>query len=219
MTQHKPKAVFFDWDGTLVDSFAFLYKTHNHVREIFGMGAFTLEEFKGYFGQPRDKLYTEIYGADRIEEAKGHFEVFVRTHHHEIQPVPAAEDVLRAFAERGVPMGVVTNKKGALVRKEIENHGWQNYFVSVVGAGEAETDKPSPAPLVKALANSGLDVKMADIWFVGDTESDLACAYAAGAPCVYIEDPIINEALIAKYKPLLIFDDCQGFADFLLQTP
>lgn len=213
-----PKAVFFDWDGTLVDSFAFLHKAHNHVREIFGMGAFTLEVFEEYFGMPREKLYADIYGPERIEEAKGHFEAFVIANQHEIKVIDGAADVLAYFAEAGVPMGIVTNKKGALVRQEIENHGWKEYFVSVVGAGEAAEDKPSSAPLILALEKSGLGVAAEDIWFVGDTVSDLACAKGVGAPCVLIEENGEDSEMAAEYSPFLIFKDCRGFSDFLLQS-
>ncbi len=218
MSVAMPKAMFFDWDGTLVDSFSFLHKTHNHVRGIFGMGGFTLDEFRGYFGQPREKLYAEIYGAERIEEAKGHFEAFVVANHHEIQPIKGARDVLETLAALGVPMGIVTNKKGTLVRKEIENHRWSDFFVSVVGAGEASADKPSAAPLFLAIEKSGLDIAPKDIWYVGDTQTDLACAKEAGAPCVFIEDLKAHQGLIEEYKPALIFDNCENFAAFLLQT-
>lgn len=213
-----PKAVFFDWDGTLVDSFAFLHGAHNYVRSEFGMEAFTLDTFAHYFGQPREKLYADIYGADRIEEAKGHFESYVTANHHTIKPIDGAHDVLQAFSDTGIPMGVVTNKKAALVAKEIENHGWADYFVSVVGAGEADSDKPSAAPLLLALERSELGLAPEDIWFIGDTESDLGCAQEAGAPCVFIEDPDIHAGLVEKYKPFLMFNNCRSFADFLLQS-
>ncbi len=218
MSVQLPKAVFWDWDGTLVDSFAFLHGAHNHVRGKFGMEAFTLQVFSNYFGQPREKLYTEIYGAERIEEAKGHFEAYVLANHHKIQPIDGAREALEALKERGVPMGVVTNKKGSLVRKEIDNHGFGDYFISVVGAGEAPADKPSAAPLLMALEQSGLEIEPKDIWYVGDTESDLACAHAAGVPCVFIEDPDIHHGLIAEYQPFMMFNNCRCFADFLLQS-
>ena len=115
------KAVFWDWDGTLVDSFSFLHKTHNHVRGIFGMPEFSVAEFGNYFGKPREKLYRDIYGAENIDEAKGHFERCVIDNHHEIKPMIGAQKLLEAFTARGIPMAVVTNKKGELVKKEIES--------------------------------------------------------------------------------------------------
>lgn len=213
-----PKAVFFDWDGTLVDSFAFLHETHNHVRGIFGLGAVTLDEFGAYFGKPREKLYAEIYGTERIEEAKSHFEAYVIANHDKILVIDGAEQILQTLCNAGIPMGVVTNKKGSLVRKEIEIHGWSDYFISIVGAGEADEDKPSSVPLLLAIEKSGLNITPADIWYVGDTDTDLQCGNGAGASCVLIENDEDKSDLITQYAPFLNFANCRLFADFLLQT-
>ena len=52
----------------------------------------------------------------------------------------------------GWPQGVVSNKAGAFLRAEVTHLGWGRYFGSVVGAGDAEADKPDPAPIHLALA-------------------------------------------------------------------
>lgn len=214
------KAVFFDWDGTLVDSFAFLHRAHNHVRSVFGMEPFSLEVFDGYFGQPREKLYTDIYG-DKREEAKTHFEAFVKAHHaNDLKPIEGAEKILEWFDEMDIPCGVVTNKKSSLVKAEIEVFGWSKYFVSVVGAGEAEADKPSHAPLKLAVERAALgpDVTPENILFVGDTDNDLACANKFGAPTVLLSDMALYNDLISKYQVDYHFMDCLSFYDFLLQS-
>lgn len=213
-----PKAVFFDWDGTLVDTFLFLHRAHNHVRGVFDLGSFTIEEFSHYFGKPRELLYAQIYGVERIETAKKHFEAFVIANHDQIQAMPGAADLLATLHDLAVPMGVVTNKKGDLVRKEIIHHGWGDYFISVVGAGEAAADKPSSAPLVLALSLSGLDVDMGDVWFVGDTDNDLQCGVDAGALNVFITNGEDQDDLIAQHKPELVFEGCGELNAFLLQT-
>lgn len=211
------KAIFWDWDGTLVDSFSFLHKTHNHVRSSFGLGKFTLDEFGQYFGRPREELYNEIYGSDNVETAKERFEAYVLDNHHEIKPMPGAKRLLDACHESlNVPMGVVTNKKGALVAKEIRNHGWDTFFDVTVGAGEAEADKPSPTPLLLALEKSGLDILPEEVLFVGDTDNDVLCAHHAGAKIAFIEEDLDKHAIAKEYEALLMFQNCNEFADFLL---
>jgi phosphoglycolate phosphatase len=213
----KPRAVFFDWDGTLVDSFEFLYRAHNHVRGVLGFDSFSIETFGGYFGQPREKLYTEIYGEHR-EEAKTHFEAFVLANHvNDLKPLDGAAEVLSWYADAGIPMGVVTNKKGDLVRKEIANFGWEKHFVTVVGAAEAAEDKPSAAPLLLALEKAGFHAPHGDIVYVGDTDNDLLCAQAAGCGSVLIADDEEYEALAKAHKIDVRFESCRGFYDFLLQ--
>jgi phosphoglycolate phosphatase len=213
----KPRAVFFDWDGTLVDSFEFLYRAHNHVRGVLRFDSFSIETFGGYFGQPREKLYTEIYGEHR-EEAKTHFEAFVLANHvNDLKPLDGAAQVLEWYARAGIPMGVVTNKKGDLVRTEIANFGWSDYFVTVVGAAEAEADKPSPAPLLLALEQAGIDAPHDRIVYVGDTDNDLLCAQAAGCGSILIAEHDEHAKLAEGHKIDVHFESCRGFYDFLLQ--
>lgn len=212
-----PKAVFFDWDGTLVDSFSFLHAAHNHARQQFGMPTFTLEKFSTYFGQPREKLYTEIYGEKR-EEAKTHFEAFVFSNYKEhLKPLPYAAEILQFFKSQNIPCGVVSNKKRELIEAEIENYSWQDFFISIVGAGEAQEDKPSSAPLKLAVDNSGLNLDPQEIWFIGDTDNDVACANDFGAQTVFIEKESLYKKLIKKHHITHHFENNQAFYDFLLQ--
>ncbi len=210
------KAIFWDWDGTLVDSFSFLHAAHNHVRQSFGFDVFSVEVFERYFGRPREELYNEIYGSDNIEVAKERFESFVIANHHEIKPMPGAERLLEACEALKLPMGVVTNKKGALVRKEIVHHGWDHHFCVTVGAGEAEADKPSPAPLLLALEQAKLNIQPHEVLFVGDTENDVLCAHHAGAKIAFIEENLEKHEIAKKYNAFLLFQNCDQFTDFLL---
>ena len=212
-----PKAVFFDWDGTLVDSFAFLHAAHNHTRKTLGREPFSLEVFAGYFGQPRETLYAHLYEG-QVEDAKKHFEAFVLANHIEqLKPCEGAEDVLRWLQGHGIPCGIVTNKKRSLVEAEIGHYGWAQYFVSVVGAGEAEHDKPSHLPLRLAVERAELSLNPSDIWYVGDTENDLACGDGYGAHNIFIEDGRAYHEMEARFAISLHMPNCASFYDFLLQ--
>ncbi|MCB9980920.1 MAG: HAD family hydrolase [Rhodospirillales bacterium] len=214
----RPEAVFFDWDGTLVDSFAFLHGAHNYTRAQFGIAPFSLEDFGRYFGQPREKLYIQLYGAENVEAAKGHFEAYVMEHHKEgLKPISGAQEVLEVLHRLGVPCGVVTNKKKDLVLREIENYGWDNFFISVVGAGEAESDKPSPAPLQLAIERMGLPLNLDKTWLVGDTDNDLACANALGCKTILILDGGEAANLLENYEVHMHQKNCQELREFLLQ--
>ena len=63
-----PRAVFFDWDGTLADSFACIEGAHNHALTALGLQAREKGWFSHYFGKPREFIYDDIYG-DAREQA------------------------------------------------------------------------------------------------------------------------------------------------------
>ena len=215
----KARAVFFDWDGTLVDSFGFLHAAHNHVRGKLDLEPFSLEIFSTYFGQPREKLYTLLYG-DRQAEARLFFERFVLDNHKDdLKPFECAKEILEWFKDQNIICGVVTNKKGDLVRAEIAHYGWDHLIDVVVGAGEAGEDKPSAKPLLKAIKDADLnDQHIEHIWFVGDTDNDLLCADAVGAKAILIVDHDKYTTLSAEHKVEKHFEDCKSFYDFLLQS-
>ena len=214
-----PKAVFFDWDGTLVDSLAFLEAAHDHILQVFGKAPRAQGWFGDkYFGQPREFIYTDIYEA-QSEEAKPLFEAYVRENHiGALQPMDGAQEMLQAFQDHGVPMGVVTNKVREFVGPEIEHFGWDAYFKSLVGANGASDDKPSAAPLLLAIDRASLQgLDIGDIWYVGDTRADMGCAKNAGAKMVYLEYLSRDDEWLEKYPPLLRAKNCKEITAFLLQ--
>ncbi len=214
----KPTAIFFDWDGTLADSFEFLYKAHNYTRGQFSMPNFSLEKWRGYFGQPREKLYAELYGIENIETAKMHFLKYVSDHHlKELHPMFGAKKLLETCAELGIICGVVTNKKSDLVAAEIKNFGWEHFFKSVIGAGDAASDKPSDAPLILAIEKAGVSAERESIWFVGDTDNDALCANKANTPMVFIGSKTEINALPDVCKIALHKNNCEELHDYLLQ--
>lgn len=211
----RPDAIFFDWDGTLVDSYSFLDGAHSHVLGQLGFQPFQDGEFKQYFGQPREILYRTIY-KDKFEDAKILFETYVMKNNHKIKFLEGADKMLSSLKDMNIAMGIVSNKKRSFIEKEIENFGWCEYFVITVGAGEASEDKPSGAPLILALEKAEIPQETHNIWYVGDTENDLLCAQNAQCEAVFIKGHHDTNRLILDYNPLLSIDNCKELHDFLV---
>lgn len=214
-TIHAPDAVFWDWDGTLVDSYGFLNDAHNHTLQALGFEPFQPGEYREYFGKPRDYLYPKIY-KDKAAQAVEIFGRYVEQNAHNVKHVPESEDALSLLKSRNIPMGIVSNKKSEIIERELYHLQWEHYFPSVIGAGEADEDKPSAAPLQMAMDRVGLSPTKHVVWYVGDTENDLACAQAAGCPALFLTGHADTEKLIKKYEPFLCFDNYSQLKEFLV---
>ncbi|MCB1531239.1 MAG: HAD hydrolase-like protein [Alphaproteobacteria bacterium] len=209
----KPRAIFFDWDGTLADSFSFLEAAHNHVLEQYGLPGFEKGGFAPYFGRPREEIYPALYH-DKADEARGLFEVFVKENHKEmLEPIHGAFECLQTVQRLQIPAGVVSNKLPAFVNGEVDHFGWRPFFLTVVGAREAAEDKPSAAPLLLGLERAGLNVALESVWYVGDTVIDQKCAENAGARFIYID----HENKPLEKAPDVSVENCFALRDFLLQ--
>lgn len=215
MIDRLPDAVFWDWDGTIVDSYSFLNDAHNHTLVSLGLNSFQNDEYRKYFGKPREVLYPAIY-KDKCDEAKEIFQRYVFENAHKVCVIEGVVDVLELLHQRDVKMGVVSNKKASFIREELKHTDFEEVFSIVLGAGEAQEDKPSAAPLLMALERCDIDVKSSNIWFVGDTENDLACAKSAGVISVFFEDGTQEKSLIGTYKPDFVFQHYDVFKEFLV---
>lgn len=205
------RAIFFDWDGTLIDSLPFLHRAHNHVREHFGFSAWSLDEYREAMKYSSRQLYPQLYG-DRTDEAMNVLKDFVVANHLDfLKLMDGAEELLHSIFETGTPMGLVSNKRHLFLTREVEHLGLSRYFQVVLGAGEAANDKPSADPLLLAMQRAGLAMGP-DVLYVGDTESDLECSANAGcgAAFLYFEEP--ENPLINKYNPEIVVRDCRALA-------
>jgi len=209
-----PDAVFWDWDGTIADSYGFLNDAHNHTLRSLGFEEFKDGEYKEYFGKPREILYPAIY-KDKCDQAMEVFQSYVFENSHKVKVIDGTGGVLDHLHSQNIVMGVVTNKKSSFVSRELQHTAYKKYFSVLVGSGEAKKDKPSPAPLRLALDKAGIGVQTHNIWYIGDTENDLACARAAGCDSLFLKGDNNTDALINEYKPIFSFDNYQELKEFL----
>jgi phosphoglycolate phosphatase len=135
---------------------------------------------------------------------------FRAIHIERLTPLPGREAMLRALVADGHYLAIVSNKTGAVLRAEAEHIGWSSLFGSIVGAGDAHTDKPHPAPVELALRPSGI-APGADVWFVGDTAVDMECAIAAGCVPVLLGIDETGDEFVQFPPVLTLADDAALF--------
>jgi phosphoglycolate phosphatase len=200
-----PRAILFDWDNTLVDGWAAIEAGLNAAFREFGLPLWNRTQVLANVRRALRESFPELFGAD-WERARDIFYAEVRACHLQVlTPMPGAATALEAGAGR-LPMGVVSNKQGPLLRAEALHLGWDRHFGPLIGAGDAAADKPSPAPILMALDAIGLS-PAPDIWYVGDTALDMQAARAAGLRAVLMGDAA-HDGGIASVGADQIFTDC-----------
>ena len=209
----RPRAILFDWDNTLVDSWATIHEALNICMAAMGKPAWALMETKERVRLSLRESFPIHFG-ERWEEARQiYLDSFRAIHLDRLAALPGRGELLRSLAAEGIFLGVVSNKTGALLRLEAEQIGWSAFFGNVVGAGDASADKPDPAPVRLALAPSGIEPGTT-VWFVGDTGVDMECAGNSGCLPVLLGGEPKSEEL-RKYAPRLAFSDPAALFRFI----
>jgi phosphoglycolate phosphatase len=210
----RPRAILFDWDNTLVDSWGVIHEALVVTFKAMGHVPWTLDETKQRVRHSLRDAFPRLFGTRWQEARKLYLDAFSAVHLERLTALAGAAALLEALAGDGYYLGVVSNKTGRLLRREADHLGWSRYFRAMVGGGDARADKPDPAAIEAALSGSGIEP--ASAWLVGDTELDLECAIAAGPVPVLISlEDLGQEA--SRARATLRFSDCsallQGLRD------
>lgn len=181
----RPLVLLYDWDNTLVDGWAGITAALNAVFTEFGRDHWTVNDTRNRVRVALRESFPVMFG-DQWEHARDVFYKSLTAQHLEhVRPMPGVPDVLEAGSAWA--QGVVSNKSGPFLRREVQHLGWTRFFGTILGAGDAVADKPDPAPIHMALAALG-QTASPGVWYVGDTALDMQAARGAGLTAVLVGD-------------------------------
>ncbi len=173
------RAVLFDFDGTLADSYAAITASVNHVLEHHGRPALEEAKVRLLVGHGLEHLMeTVLPGIDPVVAAKlyrEHHPTVMRSH---TRLLPGVADGLAALQKAGVKLGVCSNKPSYFTRALVDILELTPYFGVVYGPDEAGAAKPDPAMVLQALDKLG--VPKEEALYVGDMEVDIETGRRAG---------------------------------------
>lgn len=210
----QPKAVLFDWDNTLVDTWPVIFDAMNHTFGVFEKPLWTMDDIKSKVRKSMRDSFPGLFGDDWEKAGEVFYARFQAIHKERLEILDGSLALLDLLSSQNIPICVVSNKTGPYLRDEISHLGWNDYFYRAVGATDAEKDKPDPIVIKDALAGTGIEPG-GDVWMVGDSDIDLECAYNAGCTGILIrqEEPKPDEFGI--FAPKHHFPNCYSFCNFV----
>ncbi len=175
------KAVLFDVDGVLLDSFEANLKFNQDLMRHTGHTPPTREKFPEYFHLTLWDIIKGMTGLRSDEEiqkiydvAKGHD---VRYAVELITMPPRAGEIIEALS-RDYKLGIVTSRIRDHVFASPDLEKLKDYFSTTVAFEETEHHKPHPEPLL--LAAKKLGVAHVECVYVGDAHTDIEAGKSAG---------------------------------------
>jgi phosphoglycolate phosphatase len=209
-----PRAILFDWDNTLVENWLTVQAALNAVLTAAGKTPLDLDQVKFQARHSARTIFPELFG-EAWQDARATFLTYFRAHHLAgLSIMDGAEALIEAFREMSLPLAIVSNKEGDVLRREIDHLGWNAHFAAVIGARDAAADKPDPAPVHLALDRLGLAAGP-DIWLVGDTDIDMRTACAAGVSPVLVGPGPADRDLLIGAEPVLRCKNCIDLMGFV----
>lgn len=210
------RTVIFDLDGTLADTSADLIAAANHCFRGLGLGdlldpaADALTAFHG--GRAMLRLgFSRRAGFGEDDVTRQYpllLDAYEAAIDRETRLYPGAAEAAEALRQAGFALGICTNKPEGLAELLLTRLGVRGIFGSLVGADTLPVRKPDPAPYIAAVERAG--GALGRSFLLGDTDTDVGTARAAGVPCALVTfgpegrgiERLAPDALLDHYRDL-----------------
>jgi len=187
-----PHAIVFDLDGTIADTAADIQRALNDALVADGLAPIGLADVKTMIGAGPVALVRRALrrlGAGAEDGAvrrltEGFQDQYDRRGNSSSRLFPDVRPCLDSLRDLGIRMGICSNKPEASCLLLLRDLGALHYFEVVHGFGSGLPPKPDPQPLLRTIERLGATQDQA--LYVGDSETDVATARAAGIPVALV---------------------------------
>ncbi len=177
-------AVLFDLDGTLIDSAPDLLAALNRVRYELGLPPAPAEpNLRAQVSRGAAGLIA--IGLPELDEraqqaARNQLLDYYAEHPWVHSTVfDGVNELLETLAERGLKLGIVTNKISRFAKPVVAASGLAKHFGSLIAGDQVTRPKPDPEPVLAACRELGVDPKAT--LFLGDDRRDVQSGQSAGS--------------------------------------
>ncbi|MGL4668730.1 MAG: HAD family hydrolase [Saezia sp.] len=211
-TEDTIKAVFFDLDGTLIDSAPDLAGTANQMLLKRGLPAIEIKKYSPLAGLGPRGMLRLAFGVMPEDEGFAElqnefFDLYEQCMTDLTRPYAEVPAVLHALEEKGVALGVITNKLERFAFPMVEHIFSEFHIKTTIAANTLAFKKPHKEPALESARRVGLPTERC--LMVGDDLRDITCGGSAG----------MRTAAVTWGYQAVGFDYKSLNADFIIDRP
>ena len=183
----KYRAVFFDLDGTLMDTSDGIFAGGRYAMDTVGIPVPEIEDWNAFIGPPLGDCFRLTFGItdeDVIHRlCKAYHEFYMREGRLRAHFYPGILDVVHELKNRGHILGIASMKNEDLVQQMCRDFGVSDLFDVQLGIDLVGT--MTKADLLRD-GFAGLGLQARDCVLIGDTPIDAKGAADAGCDCIRV---------------------------------
>ena len=215
----KYDAIFFDLDGTVVDSLQDIVDAVNHTMRHFQLPERTADELKPHLGWGVGHLMRAILPElpqEKVDEVLDHYRPYYARHAGDkSRPFDGIPGMMERLKASGLLLAILSNKPDAAVQPLA-----RRYFSGLVSlaVGELPNVRRKPHPDMVEAAARHLNVPLASCLYVGDTEVDIDTAKNAGIDCACVTWGFRTRKQLRSAGATVIVDTPEALASYILPS-
>lgn len=212
-------AVLFDLDGTLLDTLSDLTDSMNAVLRKNSVPTHSEAAYSIFIGDGVRTLIKRALPPERRVDAAfvdrclaQMEEEYERRWQQKTSLYAGVSELLDGLTERGVRLTILSNKQDPFTQKIVRSFLADWSWEIVLGAREEVPCKPDPQAALEIATQ--LQITPADFLYLGDTNTDMQTANAAGMFAVGAEWGFRTAAELTKSGAAALAKDPQAVLDF-----
>ncbi len=188
------KAIIFDFDGVIIDSYGFNLDAMISVFKQKGLN-FTADDFKRiFFGRTlREGLHVVLKPLNRLDELNDFFELKKQHDKYFGEKVKVFPDALEFIKNNKLRKMIATGARPIHVNLTLEHYNLKGKFEFAITAEDTTKGKPNPEIYFMALKKLGLPADECVV--IEDTPVGISAAKAAGIKCVAVTNTFPKDRL------------------------
>lgn len=171
------KAVVFDADGTLLNSFELIVAAYAHVAGLHGFVAPSVETVRAQLGRALPDIYKTLFPEGDLAQMLRDNSAFIASNAATSAAYAGLHEMLAALQSKDLKIGIVTGGNHK-IHDLLDHHEITQHFLSVVHCDRVTFSKPHPEGVLLALEE--LDATPGQTVMVGDSVQDIQAAKNAG---------------------------------------
>ena len=213
----KYDAIFFDLDGTVVDSLQDIADAVNHTMDHFGLPRRTPDELKPHLGWGVGHLMRAIlpdFSQAQVDEVLDYYRPYYARHASDrSRPFDGILPMMERLKGDGLLLAILSNKPDAAVQPLA-----RQFFSGLVSlaVGELEGVRRKPHPDMVEAAARQLNVPLERCLYVGDTEVDIDTAKNAGIDCACVTWGFRTREQLKKAGASIVVDTPENLTSYIL---
>lgn len=193
------RAVLFDMDGVLVESYEVWFQLTNGAARDLGYSRISREDFHASWGQGVDADVRTFYPGHTRDQVEDYYTRHFRDHGAHLRVDPDGAPVLAELHARNLRTAVITNTPGALAREILSCASLSPQ--ALVGGTDVPHAKPAPDMVLRACSLLGVETSQAIV--IGDSHFDAEAA--AAAEVFFVGYKRAGDATIDRLREVLAF--------------
>lgn len=198
------KAVFFDVDGTLLDTTEYIYQAFENSLHHYNHPRVSRDIMELSVGKTLEECYKDFTRLEKVLELMEHHKEFQRNNVELVKAYPNTISTLEHLREKGISIAAITSRSKESTINSLQYTEVYPLIDFFVALEDVVTPKPDPEGILKAM--KFFSVLAEDVIMVGDSPVDVEAGRSAKARTAGATYGFHGERIL-EAKPDHIVDD------------